>query len=268
MRHVWIGLLTLVLLLVCPSNSLADGIATSSATLDWSGLNFTVSSGLTISLIQVAGPVISSSGASTTLGELSAQTSYSPSPEDCCNTSAFSQYSTSGANVVTQAATVNGFLTSSSQAFTTSVGSGINFAQSSASIEYNFWLYGSGVGTITVNLPYTLSVACNISHPQGVPPGDEVTGADAFVLLVIGPGVIPPTPYESETASCQNNPGITNGVFTLSESFSNPTFGPLVSIDAFASTDATAYVPEPSSLLSLCIGLTALAGTLLRKRFV
>jgi hypothetical protein len=56
--------------------------------------------------------------------------------------------------------------------------------------------------------------------------------------------------------SCQNNPGVRNGVLTVSEDFTNPTFGPLVSILARA-----------SGLLLLSIGLTGLAGTLLRKRF-
>jgi hypothetical protein len=41
MRHACIGLFALILLLAWPPNSLADGIALSGATLDWSGMTIT-----------------------------------------------------------------------------------------------------------------------------------------------------------------------------------------------------------------------------------
>src|SRR5882757_6377945 len=121
-------------------------------------------------------------------------------------------------------------------------------------------------GTLTVSIPFTLSVACS-SQPLGSPAVDlATTAADASVFLEIGPGNLGLP--ASDTISCQNNPGVTNGVLTVSENFTNPTFGPLVSIDARASTDAQAKVPEPSVLLLLSIGVTGLVGTLLRKQFV
>ena len=256
MRHFYIGSFALILLLAWPSNSFADGIAASNATLDWTGFTFTVTSGLTVSVVDAGD--FAFSFASTTLGE--------PSSAQGSNTSAFSQYSTSTANGVAQAATANGFVATSSEASTTSLQPSINFAESSVFIERSFFLYGSGVGTLTVSIPFTLSVACNSSQPLGSPAVDLTTAADASVFLEIGPGNLGLP--ASDTISCQNNPGLTNGVLTVSENFTNPTFGPLVSIVAGASTDAEAKVPEPSGLLLLSIGLTGLAGTLLRKRFV
>jgi hypothetical protein len=255
MRLFYIGSFALILLLAWPSNSFADGIAISNASLDWTGFTFTVTSGLTVSVVDAGD--FAFSFASTTLGE--------PSSAQGSNASAFSQYSTSTANGVAQAATANGFVATSSQASTTSLQPSSNFAESSVFIERDFFLYGSGVGTLTVSIPFTLSVACS-SQPLGSPAVDLTTAADASVFLEIGPGNLGLP--ASDTISCQNNPGVTNGVLTVSENFTNPTFGPLVSIDARASTDAEAKVPEPSGLLLLSIGLTGLAGTLLRKRFV
>jgi hypothetical protein len=259
MRHFYIGSFALILLLAWPSNSFADGIAVSNATLEWTGFTFTVTSGLTVSVVDATD--FDLSFASTTLGG-SSQEIKNGSPQS--NTSAFSQYSTSTANGAAQAATANGFFTTSSEASTTSLQPGINFAESNAFISHDFFLYGTGAGTLTVSIPFTLSVACNSSQPPGSPAVDLTTAADASVFLEIGPG----NPLlASDTISCQNNPGVRNGVLTVSENFTNPTFGPLVSILARASTDAEAKVPEPSGLLLLSIGLTGLAGTLLRKRF-
>jgi hypothetical protein len=130
MRHFYIGSFALILLLARPSNSSADGIAISNATLDWTGFSFTVTSGLTVSVVDAGD--FAFSFASTTLGE--------PSPGQGSNTSAFSQYSTSTANGVAQAATGNGFLATSSEASTTSLQPSSNFAESSVFIERNFFL--------------------------------------------------------------------------------------------------------------------------------
>jgi hypothetical protein len=178
MRHFYIGSLALILLLTWPSNSFADGIAISNATLDWTGFTFTVTSGLTVSVVDEGD--FAFSFASTTLGE--------PSSAQGSNTSAFSQYSTSTANGVARAAIANGFVATSSQASTTSLQPSINFAESSVFIERNFFLYGSGVGTLTVSIPFTLSVACNSSQPLGSPAVDLTTAADASVFLEIRTG--------------------------------------------------------------------------------
>jgi hypothetical protein len=66
MRHSYIGSFALILLLACASNSFADGIAISNATLDWTGFTFTVTSGLTVSVVDATD--FDLSFASTTLG--------------------------------------------------------------------------------------------------------------------------------------------------------------------------------------------------------
>jgi len=124
MRHFYIGSFGLILLLAWPSNSSADGIAISNATLDWTGFSFTVTTGLTVSVVDAGD--FAFSFASTTLG--------GPSSGQGSNTSAFSQYSTGTANGVAQAATAKGLFTTSSEASTTSLQPSINFAESNAFI--------------------------------------------------------------------------------------------------------------------------------------
>src|SRR5256885_3975900 len=218
MRHFYIGSLALILLLAWPSDSLADGIATSSATLDWTGFTFTVTSGFTFQ-----DPFsFAFSFASTTLGGQSVD---DPFPPGNTTTSAFSQYSTSTGSGVAQAATANGFLTASSQASTTSLQPSINFAESEAFTARGFFPDG-GVGTLTISVPFTLSVACASSRPPGSPSLDLTTVADASVeLRLIEPGI--PELVASDTISCQNNPGLTSGVLTVSENFTTPTFEPV-----------------------------------------
>jgi PEP-CTERM motif len=260
-RHIWGGLFTLILFLTWPSNSLADGIALSGATLNWTGMTFTVTGLTTISVDPAI--LIADSHASTTLGALSENETFSDSsvPRDLGNTSASSQHSTGTGSAVAQAATAFGLLTSNSQASATLQQPSTNFAQSSAVTTRDFWFYGSGVGSLTVSVPYTLSAACNISQPQV---GDQMTAADASVFLEVGPGA---GWYASDTISCQNNPGIKNGVLTLSMGLTNPTWGPLVDIEAGVATSAAAKVPEPSSLLLLGIGAIGFGSIVKRKFF-
>ena len=239
------------------SLALADGIAVSQATLDWSGLTYTITGSLVVTPtvpFSFASSYASTTGTTgtplVTVGGTSADLRYSSSfPQTWANTSAFSGYSTTSGNAFTQAATANGFLASSSQAATTSLEWSNNFAQSSARTFTVFPLYGTGVGSLTVTVPYTLSAACNISSG---PIDNQSTVADASVSLEMGPGI---GPNASRSVSCQDIPGITEGDLTLSMNFDNPTFGPLVDIDASAETDAYAHVPEPPTMLLLACGL-------------
>ena len=154
-------------------------------------------------------------------------------------------------NAFTQAATANGFLTSSSQAATTSLEGSNNFAQSNAGTATDFWLYGAGVGSLTVTIPYTLSAACNIA---GGPDPNQMTTADASVSLFTNF-----SPYTTSSVSCEGGPAIKQGDLTATYDFvSPPTWGPLLSIEASLETSANATVPEPGTVLLLISGLLGL----------
>ena len=249
-------LLFLALVVVCLCGpARADSIATAAATLNWSGLTFAVSGSLVATEVLLTGSLAcgfaSTAGAS---GLASAPVGgESGGCEDSLNTSASSAYSTLAGNAASQTAIVNGLLTSSSQAATTSSVWSRNSGQSSAFAGYAFGFSGSGVGSLIVRVPYTLSVACSVP-----PDPNQMATANASVSLMIGPGVEPGTPSSSNAVSCQNNPGITTGFLTVSEDFDNPTGDRLVSVDSIAQTSAGASVPEPGTLGLVGVGFVLL----------
>jgi hypothetical protein len=242
--------IVLSIFLVWPPTASADSIARSEARLDWTGLTFAISSGLTVTRIDQA-DFAAGSWVSTTLGGTTQDEKISHSFQDWSNTSASSAYSTSSGFGGAQASTSNGLLMVRSEAGTTALESSEQAGQSSAHTDSIFWLYGTGVGTLTVTVPYTLSVECNLSDAIR-----EDTAALASVSLMAGPGV---GWHTTDALSCSDSahPGIKNGMLMLSKDFSDPTWGPLTGIWASANTSAMASVPEPSTLLLLVMaGIT------------
>jgi hypothetical protein len=115
-----------------------------------------------------------------------------------------------------------------------------------------FWLYGTGVGSLSLSLPYTLMANCDRTNP-----GTETATAFSTINLSIGPGSGTST---SDTVSCSGSGNQQKtGFLTLSKQFDNPFFGPLVSIDASGTTQAIATVPESSSAAMLVVGLVFLS---------
>jgi hypothetical protein len=261
--HLWAGLFALTLLLAWPSGILADGIAQSGAALNWSGLTFTSDGSLTFTVVQAG--FTAGSGASTSLGGFAGEDKYSFQTPQWGVTSASSQYLTATGSSVTQSQTNFGLLRASSQTAAVSRESSFNTGESRANSSSDFWLYGTGVGSITVTAPYTLSALCSITGPQDASRYNTAE-ADASVVLLLGDPVGGST---SDSISCNGNSEATkNGVLSLSLGFNNPYWGPLVDITAFAETSATASsVPEPSSLLLLAIGVIGFGSTVKRKCF-
>lgn len=266
MRPVCIGLFALTLLLAWPCNTLADGMAASQATLDWAGVTITTTGSLVITEVQfefgLADSFAFTTGTSGS-GSSSDSKNSSTNPQDWLNTSASSAFSTSLGGAASQASTANAFLTSSSQASETGQPFSVNASSSSPFLELILALNGTGAGSVTFVVPYTLSAECNISGPSNV---DNETSASASVLLFVVPGMLPTA---TDTVSCQNNSGsVKNGdlIFSIDDISINPLFGGVgVTVFDTVETGASARVPEPSTPLLLGFGLLGLAGVSLRK---
>jgi hypothetical protein len=140
-----------------------------------------------------------------------------------------------------------------------------NSGQSGSFTDSDFWLYGSGVGTLTVSVPYSLQINLSETAPRLPEQGPyDATAATAVARLVMGPGVLEGG-YQAETLSWSESDPALNGVLTRSgvlsvtKGFNNPYWGPLTSVFVDVPTSATErVVPEPSSFLLLVLGLVVL----------
>ena len=195
-----VPLISVCLAIACgfaPPAATAFPVAMSEAVVDWTGLTFAGVDGFTIA--KVAGPsYAASSHAATSLGEASHEGKVDGfDPESWGETSAFSAYSTSTGSANASASTDYGFLTASSLAAPTSVRDW-HAAESEAWTGLTFRLYGSGAGSITVTVPYSLSVGSVASNVN-------TTAALASVhLWMSNPG--PTSGWNtSDTVSCQTS---------------------------------------------------------------
>jgi hypothetical protein len=202
--------------------------ATATATLDWTGFTWTTDGTLTVTRIDFSDP-----------GSGFTRTRQTPS----------TAIGTSSA----LATEVNGFLTSHTEAATLSETPWqANRAEAIAEGSSIFWLYGSGVGGLTVSIPYHLALAIDAENAL------DLTAGEAWVWLATGPGVTNGGWTEQRLTLDATGAVSQDGVLTLTRSFVNPTWGPLVGIRAHAETSAEATVPEPSSLALLALGVVAL----------
>ena len=231
-----------VLFCVIAVPAYADSIAFSSAVFDWTGLNFTLTGTLQVDHIDPASLFASS----TTRAEVSLLSTQSSNFLPLA-TSAQSSSGVSGSTLA-MASTNNGLLQLSTATQSLSIPGSSHRGDSSASTSRVFWLYGTGVGSLSLSLPYTLIANCDRTNP-----GNETATAFSTINLSIGPGAGTST---SDTVSCSGSGNQQKtGFLTLSKQFDNPFFGPLVSIDASGTTQAIATVPESSSAAMLVVGL-------------
>ena len=227
------------------------------AQLDWSGFTYTISPGLSVSHIDVS-LISSGSTASTSLGGFNSQSNSTGV------TSANSTSATAGGASSAVSSTNNGLLMSQSNSSALGTLPTALTAAGQASVLDAFWFYGSGVGTLTVSIPYSLQIAVQASGPAAQHPS---ISSGASVSLSGGPAAseFNPNFATASLAWLPTDPVATgslskSGVLTITRIFNNPTWGPLVSIHAAASTNALAAVPEYAESLSLALSLVMLIG--------
>jgi hypothetical protein len=218
----------------------ADSFVISEATLDWSGFSYHVSDGLTISSI-VTGYLGSTTAAGTRHGGFQ-------SVLGVTNSSADSRYSNALGEAASHGGAANGALASRSESASFG-GPTTDSARAEAGASTSFWLYGTGEGVLTVEVPYEL-------HIEGTVGRGSSAAATAWVSLELGPGAAwfasDSLSWDSTSASMTRT-----GTLVLSRTFVNPRNGPLMFIAASAASEAVTAVPEPSALALLTLGASS-----------
>jgi hypothetical protein len=218
----------------------ADSFVISEATLDWSGFSYHVSDGLTIDSI-VTNYLGSTTAARTRHGGFQ-------SVLGTKNSSANSQYHNPLGEAASHGGATNGALASRSESASFG-GPTIDSAMAEAGASTSFWLYGTGEGVLTVEVPYEL-------HIEGLVGRGSSAAATAWVSLELGPGTgwfaSDSLAWDLSSASM-----VRTGRLILSREFVEPKWGPLVFIGARASTEAVTAVPEPSVLALFTVGASS-----------
>jgi hypothetical protein len=209
----------LAVLVFCASPLWASSIAMSSATLDWADWAFTVSGTIVVSdVVYPMAPMMWTTA-------------------------------TPGAT----ASIVDGLLSTSARAQALETSN--QQAQASTMTMSDFWLYGSGVGTVTVSVPYALQATCTSQY------FNESAGSSAGVWLEDGPGVRA-NGFQSASLGCGEGASL-SGMLTVSRDV-DTAYGPLV--DFMAGTHATAFATVSDGGSSFVLLATALLGLAALKR--
>jgi hypothetical protein len=131
------------------------------------------------------------------------------------------------------------------------------YRHTNAFIDDTYFLFGTGTGSLTFTLPYTLSASCvDASY------GDPSSAVSMVSLSLFSPPNGPPLSSQIESLNCRGGES-RSGVLTVSSQFVDP-IG-LVLISVRANADSIAPVSEAPSLALLPIGLIAI-GVLRRRR--
>jgi hypothetical protein len=257
-KQIALRLALLTLLSAVPvAQASAGSIVLAQATLNWNAFAFSVSGGLSIDEV-IYNSEWSNSFATTTQGGTQNNESFGG------GTRASSGYLAAHGAAGAHAGADAGVLGSSSAAATYGSSPVANVGASGNLASTAFWLYGHGTGTLTVQVPYELRLAVETNGSKF----DELN-AEAEVSINLGPGA---GWFASDSLSWANSGApvdgllLKTGFLVLSRDFSEPSWGPLVSMGAGTSTIAVAAVPEPSELVLFGLGIVSLAFVVVHTR--
>ena len=227
----------------------ADSFAFSQLTLDWTGLSFSLTGSLTVTEIDRPGGSFGSSSAAR--ADSLIETSMSIVMPFITSAFVASPASSDG-HANAQAFTNNGLMSAQSDA------SSLGYATSHRAVASTFssdlfWFYGSGVGSIVVSTPYTMSVSCGVDDP-----GNETALGLASVRLSMAPGASEQGQAFDSLSCGQQGIGMKSGTLTVERFLDNPTWGPLTGISALTITQSITTVPEPASVVMVGVGLALL----------
>ncbi len=247
--QVWaVGIIVLSIFSVWPATALADSVGLSQATLDWTGFTIALSGDLTITGLR------GNACSNTNFGGGPCK-NWLDNPQDWSATSAAFEYSASDGFASGHASTGNGLLMASSEAGTVglseSLYSSLGFSET---LGGDFFVSGS-FGTLTVTIPYTLSVACN-TQVESIPGITSTTSAVSEVSAVSSHNVLP-LASAVDNLSCLNSGGSTKtGTLTISGNVIDPQGSPFsLSVQARTTAKAQVHVSEPSPFILLSFGL-------------
>ncbi len=124
-------------------------------------------------------------------------------------------------------------------------GGGTGNGADSVDPSYIFGFYHSGIGDLTISIPYTLSATC-VDQP-----GSDPSDAGAAIAFHFWNG---DNVYQDVSLNCREGQS-QSGVLTGTLGFTNPNWVPTLFVDAKAAVYASAKVPEVPSAALLALGL-------------
>jgi hypothetical protein len=258
-----VGVVLFSILVIWPSNASATSMSFAEATLDWSGVTVNVSGNLSFNFYEAHA---SSRAGTSVYGKSPAVSSqgknfFNGSPPDWSNTSASLTGFTVAGVANAQASTANGVMRSSAEATWLNIDPQLlgaarnqNGAESAAeTYTFSYTVAGTS-GTVSVSIPYTLSVSCSAS-------GEDFATARAVVLLSstglsVGPGSGAPSLQCNQTGTFTQSGTLVASTNYTFQGSSFPYVPGIVDVITLANATAgTTLVPEPSSLLLLGLGV-------------
>jgi hypothetical protein len=260
----------LFLVVLCPSYSLATGIAMSTATLDWTDFSYTLSAGISVTGIQ--NPYQNNGSSSTVLTTLGGRQDAKDIVRmeqglipmgDWTTTSVAASFSNDRGNVSGQASTANGFIATSLETAVTSQDEEIRFAGGSqAETGQHFVLFGTGSGTLTVTVPYMLFVACSVDDSFNA---TSVSASSSVLLRKTGAAGWSDGSAQASSSCTGNGSESKTGMLAISGNVNLSPSGQLVLIDVTATSTGVAQVSETSSLVLLVLGLAGVFAVKFRR---
>lgn len=246
-RSLQIGALGLLLLGITSAPASASSFVLASSTLDWAGLTFSTTGSLVID------------------GIVPVDSFLIPSTDDYLGHE-FAGVTAAGGQSLTSIATFGSLGTAISSATTdlSAQAESLVFSmavpgdyQARTRAESLFWIYGSGVGQLTLTVPYSISLM------MGYPDVGATTSGELYAAF----GTLDEAAFDGDAISqfyLQSALDVArSGVLSFSFDIDHPADGQLKEL--LAVTDATSRitVPEPSTLLLMAIGCAGI----LRARY-